>query len=309
MWRLLFVLFPLSIVGQAVTPEPGCTVEYFQYVVSALANDSMEGRMAGTKGEKKAADFIAAEFKKIGCKPLHKNKMVYPFVFLNPDSVQENSVGNIVSKIETKEKELIVIGAHYDHLGFGKYHSRSPFDKSIHNGADDNASGVAMMLGLAAWCNERKEELKYDLVFAAFSAEEDGLYGSKELLRSGELDTAMVYAYLNFDMLGRLNETKPILKIEGLVEHPQFMSVLLADSLAGFDVRKSDPIFKGGSDNYSFETLGIQGLSFSTGIHEQYHKPDDDIDKMNFEGMESISHYLQFLIMQIQQLQSIENKN
>lgn len=309
MWRLLIFLFPFSLAGQSLIPEPGCTKAYFNYVISALAHDSMEGRMAGSIGEKKAAEFIAQEFRRIGCRPLHDDALFYPFTFLDPDSVEQNSYGNVVSKIGTKGNGMIVIGAHYDHLGMGNHHSRSPFIKAIHNGADDNASGVAMMLGLAAWCNMLNAELKYDMVFVAFSAEEDGLYGSHHFLTNGIIDTSLIRTYLNFDMLGRLNETNPILKIEGLVEHPYFEKLLPPDSLAGFQVRKVDPIFIGGSDNYSFENEGISGLSFSTGIHDQYHTPDDDLARINFEGMEYISLYLQFIIEQMQQTDSLGESN
>lgn len=289
---LLFFLLPLWGMSQTAPPVPAFTENYYRYVINTLAHDSMEGRLPGSIAEKKCADFIASEFKRAGNKPIGGKKYCHPFSYYNPDSVLTNSAGNVIAKVETRNNRCIVVGAHYDHIGMGLHHSRSPFTKAIHNGADDNASGVAMMLSLAAWCAAHKNELAYDMIFVAYSGEEDGLWGSKELLEGGAIDTSAIYTYLNFDMLGQLNSTNPILKIEGLLEYPELDSVLPADSTAGFNVRKVDPIFIGGSDNYSFELCHIPGLAFSTGISEHYHRPGDDATIINYTGMVKISSYL-----------------
>lgn len=265
---------------------------YHRYIIEVLAHDSMQGRLPGTAGETNAAAFIADGFKKAGCVPLKRKQYLQPFTYTNPDSALVQSAGNVIACVNPKAKKTVVVGAHYDHLGMGRHHSRAPFSNAIHNGADDNASGVAMLLSLAQWCVAHQKELKYRLVFVSYSGEEDGLHGSKYLLGSNLIDTASIAMYINLDMVGHLNTTTPILKTEGLVEHPELDTLLMADSLAGFNVRRVDKIFEGGSDNYTFETHRIPGLSFSTGLTEQYHKPEDDVVYINFDGMQQIHRYL-----------------
>ncbi len=273
--------------------------QYYRHVIQTLAHDSMQGRLPGTSGEIKAASFIIEELKQTGCLPLKGKMYLQPFAYRNPDSVLIKSSGNALACVNCNATKTVIIGAHYDHLGMGKHHSRAPFSNAIHNGADDNASGVAMLLSLARWCTTHKKQLKYRIVFACYSAEEDGLWGSKYLLESNVIDTTTIATYINLDMVGHLNVTTPILKTEGLVEHPELDSLLMPDSLAGFAVRRADPIFTGGSDNYTFETHHIPGLSFSTGLTEQYHKPEDDVEHINFTGMEQIYNYLLHLLKKL----------
>lgn len=273
--------------------------QYYRHVIQALAHDSMLGRLPGTPAEAKAATFIVTNLNKAGCVPVNGKSYLQPFTYTNPDNARIQCVGNVIACINPKAKKSIVIGAHYDHLGMGKHHSRAPFSNAIHNGADDNASGVAMLLSLARWCTTHKKQLKYRIVFACYSAEEDGLWGSKYLLESNVINTTAIATYINLDMVGHLNLTTPILKTEGLVEHPELDTLLMPDSLAGFAVRRADPIFTGGSDNYTFETHHIPGLSFSTGLTEQYHKPEDDVEHINFTGMEQIYNYLLHLLKKL----------
>lgn len=291
--RLLFFLIIASLRCAAQFSPPACSEQYFKEVVSALAHDSMQGRLPGTKGEKDAAAIIARELKRAGCAPLRKKKFLFPFDYKNPDSLLTHSAGNVIGIIRAKSPYTIVIGAHYDHIGWGKHHSNAPFAHAIHNGADDNASGVALLLGLAGWCREHRKELKYNMVFVAYSGEEDGLFGSKKFIRSELVDTSKIACYLNFDMVGRLNETNPLLKIEGLPEYPGFDSLLPPDSLQPFALRKVDRVFIDGSDNYSYELCHIPGLSFSTGLHGDYHTPEDDTDRISWKGMEQIAVYIE----------------
>lgn len=289
-----------ALCGRAQTCDYRYPEDYYRYLVTALAHDSMEGRLPGTKGEKDAARLIAAELKKAGCRPAAQKQFLFPFDYRNPDSILTSSSGNVIGIIRGKSKEMIVIGAHYDHIGWGKHHSNAPFNKAIHNGADDNASGVALLLHLANWAGRHKKELQYTLVFAAFAVEEDGLYGSKRLLAGGQIDTAKIACYLNFDMVGRLSPITPVLKTEGLLEYPYWNSLLPTDSLQPFQVRKSDPIFKGGSDNYNFELAHIPSLALSTGLHDHYHKPDDDAERINWQGMLQITAYVEKLLENMQ---------
>lgn len=306
----LLLLLGLSLPVQA--QESGCAIMpfcseiYFRYVIGTLAHDSLEGRLPGTKGEQVAADFIAREMKRARLKPLYGKKFMQPFDYKNPDSLITRSAGNVAGWINTRSKKTIVIGAHYDHLGWGKHHSNAPFTKAIHNGADDNASGVAMLLALAGWCNAHRDELKYDIVFVAWAAEEDGLYGSELFLKNKTIDTASIACYINFDMVGQLNTVHPLLKVEGLVEYPALDQFLDPDTANTLNVRKSDMIFIGGSDNYNFEKHRIPSIAFSTGLSEHYHKPGDDTERINFPGMVLICHYVEYFLGKLQQVQDLE---
>ncbi len=293
----LVLFFPVCIHAQTQNVKPATTESYFRYVVNALAHDSMKGRLPGTPEETKAAHFIAEEFKQAGCKFIRKNKY-YPFDYRGPDSATViHSAGNVIAKINTKSKYTIVVTAHYDHIGIGQFHSKAPFTKGIHNGADDNASGVAMMLALAGWCNDHKKELKYDMVFVAFSGEEDGLYGSVNFLKSSLIDTSKILCNLNFDMLGRLDLMRPIMRIDGALEYSAWDSCLPSDSAVGFSVMRRKNIIQDGADHCSFLDRNIPAVLFTTGLHSEYHTPTDDIDKINFVGMVLIADYMEVLLL------------
>jgi Zn-dependent M28 family amino/carboxypeptidase len=278
---------------------------YFKYVISTLAHDSMEGRLPGTVHEKKAAAFIESEFKKTKCVPLKKKQYQFPFSYKNPDSVVVQSAGNVLGKIETKSERCIVISAHYDHIGYGKHHSNDPFSKKIHNGADDNASGVAMLLSLAGWYSVHRDSLQYDIVFAAFSGEEDGLFGAKEFLRSGIIDTSMIICNINLDMVGHLDKTRPLLMAESAFIFRQWDTLLPADSAQFFLIERSGTLFKDGADHNVFLNAGIPAILFSTGLTEFYHRPGDDEGTINYIGMMYINAYLRKTINNVQRSSSV----
>ncbi|HTF06023.1 MAG TPA: M20/M25/M40 family metallo-hydrolase [Bacteroidia bacterium] len=303
----IFCCLPILLFAQKQnTASPGCTPEYFRYVVETLAHDSMKGRLPGTPEEKKSAEFIAAEFRKTGCKPLRKKQYCFPFDYTNPDSVITHSTGNVIAKVDTKSDYCIVITAHYDHIGAGKHHSNDPFSHAIHNGADDNASGVAMLLGLAAWCNEHKKDLQYDIVFAALSAEEDGLFGAKKFLSSDLIDTSKIICNLNFDMLGSLDRARPMLVADGALENSAWDSLLPRDTTASFFVQRSVNVVKGGADHCVFLDANIPSILFSTGLTGFYHRPTDDPSTINYEGMINISTYLQELLMKLNRKKNLQ---
>lgn len=303
-WLFIFCVIPILSNAQQNT----ILQQYHRYIVEALAHDSMLGRLPGTPAEAKAAAFILTNLKKVGGVPVKGKSYLQPFTYTNSDSALVQSTGNVIACVNPKAKKTVVVGAHYDHLGMGHHHSRAPFGNAIHNGADDNASGVAMLLSLAQWCATHNAQLKYRMVFVAYGAEEDGLWGSKYLLGSNLIDTASIAMYINLDMVGRLNSTTPILKTEGLVEHPELDTLLMADTLAGFSVRKVDLVYIGGSDNYTFETYHIPGLSFSTGLTEQYHKPEDDVALINFDGMQQIYRYLLHVLQKLNGIKPATNQ-
>lgn len=202
---------------------------------------------------------------------------------------------NIAAYIDNKAKYTVVLGAHYDHLGYGEDGNSlyAGKQKQIHNGADDNASGTAALMHLASWV--KKSRLRhYNYLFLHFSGEELGLLGSKAMANEAEMDSTHVAYMLNMDMVGRLNDSTKALTLGGIGTSPSW-NILpsLGDKLFKINVDSSGI---GPSDHSSFYGKGIPVLFFFTGAHRDYHKPTDDADKINYEGEASVLRFMQDII-------------
>lgn len=205
---------------------------------------------------------------------------------IEPVVLQTANVAGIVPG--QGDAPALVIGAHMDHLGMGTSSSLAPGVEAVHNGADDNASGVAVMLEMARVLGALPpEERPYTLVFVAFGAEEMGLLGSKHYVEHlPPAERKRMVAMLNFDMVGRLDRDK------GLVVAGTGTSSVWPGLLERFQgslpVRYSDDGY-GASDQTSFYEDGLPVLHFFTGPHSDYHKPSDDVDKIDFAGADVIA--------------------
>ncbi len=268
--------------------------------VTKLSSDAYEGRKTGTKGEQAAAAYISERFEELGLEPKGTDGYYQPFSFkpkTDPHgevtylTMAEDSTitgTNILGYIDNKAENTIIIGAHYDHLGFGGEGSLyRDEEKSIHNGADDNASGVAVMLNLASKLKNKNANNNY--LFMAFSGEEMGLLGSNYFVKNPTLDIKKANYMINMDMVGRL-KADSTLAVYGTGTSPRFQQTLNATN-SGFKLIMNESGV-GPSDHTSFYLNDIPVLHFFTGQHEDYHKPSDDSDKLNYEGMELISNYL-----------------
>lgn len=200
-------------------------------------------------------------------------------------------VDNIVARL-SPEKRLagaVMIGAHYDHLGFGGNSSLAPDANEPHNGADDNASGTAALLEAARQLAARRDELSRDVVFVAFTGEERGLLGSSELARRplpGMAPSGMV-AMLNLDMVGRLrNNTVSVLGGESAEEWNAIVEPLCKEQRINCTLGGDG---YGPSDQTPFYAAGVPVLHFFTGAHDDYHKPSDDADLVNAAGAAQIA--------------------
>ncbi|MBK9283915.1 MAG: M20/M25/M40 family metallo-hydrolase [Sphingobacteriaceae bacterium] len=262
--------------------------------ISFLASDELNGRGTGTPDEKKAANYIASYFKEVGIKPL-KNSYYKNFTFKTAKSSHDTSTANsplregmnVVGYLDNKAPLTVVIGAHYDHLGTGLDHNSleaNPEGK-IHNGADDNASGTAGVLELARYFSTNKSTEPFNFLFICFSGEELGLIGSKRYLDNPDLALASFNYMINMDMIGRLNEENKLI-VYGVGTSPVWVNLL--DSIqSGLHIKK-DSAGMGPSDHASFYLKEIPALAFFTGQHSDYHKPGDDISKINFKGEEEV---------------------
>ena len=268
--------------------------------IAVLASDAYEGRETGTKGEQEAAEYISKRFKDLGLEPKGTNGFFQTFSFkpkTDPHSevsyvaMAEDSTitgTNILGFINNNAEQTIIIGAHYDHLGFGSegslYRGK---EKAIHNGADDNASGVAVMLDLISKLKNTNKNNNY--LFMAFSGEEMGLLGSNYFVKNPTIDIKKANYMINMDMVGRL-KADSTLAVYGVGTSPRFKQSLMANNTRFKLIEKESGV--GPSDHTSFYLSDIPVLHFFTGQHEDYHKPGDDSDKLNYEGMEAISNYI-----------------
>jgi len=191
-------------------------------------------------------------------------------------------------------KEIVVVGAHYDHVGFGGAGSLAPGTIAVHNGADDNASGTTTMLEVAHRLAANTAANRRTLVFIAFSGEERGLLGSAHYVRNPRFPLEDTVAMVNMDMVGRLNEDQ--LTIFGTGTATEFDS--LVDKLNAkykFDLNK-DPAGRGPSDHQSFFEKKIPVFHFFTGLHNDYHRPSDDFSTINLNGMVRITDMVTELV-------------
>lgn len=283
------------------------STEQIQKHIQYLASDELSGRGTATKEEKKAAEYIANEFKKYKLLPMGDNHTYfYTFHFRKKRHPHDTSttgmpelIGtNVVGYIDNKASKTIVIGAHYDHLGLGyDFNSLDPNPEGkIHNGADDNASGTAGVLELARFFSQNKKFKKYNFLFITFSGEELGLIGSKKWTEKPSYPLDKIYFMINMDMIGRLNDSTQKLVIYGVGTSNQWIPLIDSTNKAfKFDIKK-DSSGIGPSDQTSFYLKNIPVLHFFTGQHSDYHKPSDDADKINYKGEGKILEFIANLI-------------
>ena len=206
----------------------------------------------------------------------------------------ERSSFNLAAYIDNGAKYTVVLGAHYDHLGYGEdhnsLHANADKDHMIHYGADDNASGTAALLEMAGRIKSNKKMHHYNYLFVNFSGEELGLYGSKAFVKQEGLDSNTISYMLNMDMVGRLNDSTHALTVGGIGTSPSWAEVV---TMGGSDFKVViDSAGAGPSDHTSFYNAGIPVLFFFTGTHKDYHKPSDRPEFINYQGEADVLKYV-----------------
>lgn len=278
-----------------------------------LTHDSLQGREMGTRGEEMAAKYVAERMMEIALEAKGTGKEGEVSQFMQAFSVTPKANphateaatntkaihgSNVLGFIDNQAENTIVIGAHFDHLGTGTEGSlHAAKDGQIHNGADDNASGVALMLHLAEALKSNTNLTANNYLFMAFSGEEKGLWGSNYFCKNPTIDLNKVSYMINFDMVGRL-QTEKGLAISGVGTSPIWEKSLEAANKNGLKLILSESGV-GPSDHTSFYLQDIPVLHFFTGQHSDYHKPSDDEEKINYEGIATISGLVQALIKEV----------
>lgn len=255
--------------------------------VAALADDAFEGREAGTRGGRAAGSYIVEAIDHLGLEPAGDAGGWY-----QPFGSMRNILALARGSDPTVAEELVVVSAHYDHVGYGNAsNSYGPFG-FVHNGADDNASGVAGLIEIAEAIQALPSHPRRSILLAFWDGEEKGLLGSSHFLRvrPGPLRDFRIVFCINLDMIGRLrgervevygSRTAPGLRAltVGVNNRPGTRALELA-----YDW-KIDP----DSDHYSFIEKRIPTLMFHTGLHDNYHRPSDDVHLVNLDGLEPVA--------------------
>ncbi len=219
---------------------------------------------------------------------------------LNTSVVKKIRTGtNVVGYIDNGAATTVILGAHFDHLGYGEDgNSRhTAHEAAIHNGADDNASGTAALIELARKLKAATAKAN-NYLFIAFSGEELGLYGSKYFTEHPTIDLKTANYMINMDMVGRLNDSTHVLTIGGYGTSPSWAESLnsIAKVDSNYIVIKIDSSGTGPSDHTSFYRKDIPVLFYFTGLHTDYHKPTDDADKINYAGEQSIINHILMVV-------------
>jgi len=249
--------------------------------VTYLADDAREGRGPGTDGLDAAGDYIEGVFEAIGLKPLFAGGYTQEF-----EDGQARILRNVGGMIEGRPGEQhLVIAAHYDHLGM------EPGDPpTIFNGADDNASGVAALIELAVAFADREDPPGRSLVFIAFSGEEQELLGSRRYLMSPDLPLSSTAAMINLDTIGRLRDDR--LLVFGTGTAPEFAGMLEGvNYVFRLDLAVSPEPHSAG-DHAPFFEKGIPVLHFFTDGHPDYHRATDTVDRVNLEGLTTVTEFV-----------------
>jgi hypothetical protein len=213
---------------------------------------------------------------------------------------------NVVALLEGSgvlPDETVVVGAHYDHLGYGGgWGSLAPWTKEVHNGADDNASGTAVLIEVARQLALRRDDLQRRVLFVGFTAEESGLVGSDYFVSHPPVPIRQQVAMVNLDMVGYLRDNRLTISGTGTArEFPRLIDELA--SVHGLTISK-DPSGYGPSDHASFHRRGIPVLHLFTGFHENYHRPSDDPEKLNVAGMRRIVEFTTEIVVQLANAQN-----
>ena len=298
---LLIILLGLCTAVRAESPEKKgletINRENAEAYIGFLASDALQGREAGTQWGKIAGEYIVSNLKTLGVKPLY-DSYYQPFEAyskerqkkgrwqVHPDSIallkqefhRKLEMNNILCKIDGKNPdEFVVVGAHYDHLGFDP----ALEGDNIYNGADDNASGVSAVLQLVKAFLATGVRPERTVIFAFWDGEEKGLLGSEYFVQTFP-GISRVKGYLNYDMIGRnADESNPGYLMYFYTEaHPVFGD-WLKDSV------EDRPV--GGSDNASFALRDVPVIWYHTAGHPDYHMPGDHTDRINWNKIVDIT--------------------
>lgn len=284
--RFLFTFIIALVILPSTNAFSQNSIERIKKDVYVLASDSLMGRGAGTIFGDKASQYIYSRFIENGLKPIYQ--------IIREGTTQKNVYCVIEGSDSILRNEFIILGAHYDHLGYRIKGN----DTIIYNGADDNASGTSLILELGRKINENKEKFKRSIVLIAFDSEETGLNGSDYFANSQEKYNDIIISHntklmMSLDMVGFLKTSKE-LKIVGvglIDNYSQYFKNSSLNDKYKVNFKAFDKSIFTGSDHDSFLKNNIPSFYVSTGLKSPYHKPEDDAQLIDYEGINDISNF------------------
>ncbi|MEI6090409.1 MAG: M28 family peptidase [bacterium] len=261
--------------------------------VDILASDTLEGRGEGSNGIKKARKYIITEFEKAGVKP-YRGKYEYDFSFKSGAvrALSENIIACIEGSDSVLKNEYIVIGAHYDHMGWDEKDKKMIY----YNGADDNASGTASIIEIAKLLNQNKNSLKRSIIIIGFGAEESGLIGSHHIFTDSIIPPSKIKCMFSIDMVGmyKSNDGLTLTGMETLKDYKQIIE--LTKQKTPILIKKTTSNIENRTDTRSFADEGIPSVHVFTGFKSHYHKPEDDSNLLDYEGMAVLDKFMYELV-------------
>ncbi|EAQ78895.1 M20/M25/M40 family metallo-hydrolase [Blastopirellula marina] len=281
----LLLLAPLAAAGEATLGEAVHSIQSddIKRHVETLAADSFEGREAGSRGGRAAGNYIVELVKAQGLQPAGDNGTYFQWF----GSEYRNILAMLPGKDPTLAQQVIVVGAHYDHVGYGN--STNSFGPTgyIHNGADDNASGTSGLLEVIEAFQTLAEPPQCSILFCFWDGEEKGLLGSKHWLQHPTIALSRVKFYLNLDMIGRLRKGR--VEVSGGRTAHRLRSLITRSNEATQLMLDFDWEIKANSDHHPFYERSIPYVMLHTGLHDQYHRPQDDVELISFDGAQSVA--------------------
>jgi hypothetical protein len=252
--------------------------------VHALADDSFEGREGGSRGGRAAGAYIVAALEKLAVEPVGDQG-----TFFQSFGGMRNILALVPGSDPAVAKELVVVGAHYDHVGYGNSSNSYGPTGYIHNGADDNASGVAGLLEIAEAIGHLPGRPRRPILIAFWDGEEKGLLGSYHFLRvrPAALAPYTIVFSVNLDMIGRLRGER--VEVYGARTAEGLRGTCLEANAAANLELVYDWEITDDSDHYPFIAAKIPTVMFHTGLHDQYHRPSDDTHLVNYAGIEPVA--------------------
>lgn len=283
-------------------PVSEISSELLMSYVVYLSDDALEGRLPGTQGDAMAQSYISGYFQEFGLIPMGDDGTYiqnFEMSYRAPRGSTEPTIsvitGNVLGMLEGSDpvlkNEVIVIGGHYDHVGWGEYGSLHRGDeKGIHNGADDNASGTAGVIEIARVFSQSPEKPKRSILFMLFAGEEAGLLGSNYFTKSKTFEDLDVVAMLNLDMIGMLRDDK--FSVNGTGTSPIWEDLFNSlNESYNFNLSFSRAGM-GPSDHAMFYVQEVPAVHFFTGLHDHYHRPTDTHDRLNYEGLAKVTQFV-----------------
>jgi hypothetical protein len=289
---------PITIQDALATVDKGELTKILYW----LASPELEGRMSAKKGNDSARDYLVKYYQSLGYEVSTQE-----FTVQNLNNFKEQGSGRTANVIATLpgndpllSGETVIIGAHFDHIGYGPSMSRAPQRREIHPGADDNASGTTALMGAAKALAKMKGKNKRRIVVISFSAEEMGLIGAKYYVNNPKYSNTVFM--LNMDMVGRY-KNKGTIDALGAGSSPEVRQVV--SGLTGYPFKPNITSGSGGgSDHAPFYQKGIPICFLHTGMHDDYHTPDDTADKIDYDGLTWVAKYSAHITWEMCQLPS-----